>query len=328
MPDLRMIDVGIGIVFLYILISIVCSAIRESLESLLNKRATYLEMAIRELLNDTDGRGLSKKFYQHSLINVLYSGDYKPRAGRKLNQIFSFGGNLPSYIPEKSFALAVLDLVGRGDGEDDSGEEALSIESIRHNVARIENQPVRQAVMIAIDGAKGDLDKTRENLETWFNSAMEAVSGQYRRATNWVIFWIAFMVAIFMNVDTFRIADYLYRNDAVRSVMVARAMEAAKLPEAPAYAEAMESLDELQLPIGWQSSWEPKSGLVAKVEVASWRERLLNLLSYLPGWLMTAFAATLGAPFWFDILKKVMMVRSSIKPGEKAAAAKESEGKK
>jgi hypothetical protein len=35
---------------------------------------------------------------------------------------------------------------------------------------------------------------------------------------------------------------------------------------------------------------------------------------------MTAFAVTLGAPFWFDILSKLMMVRSTMKPGDKGSS--------
>jgi hypothetical protein len=32
------------------------------------------------------------------------------------------------------------------------------------------------------------------------------------------------------------------------------------------------------------------------------------------GWLLTAFAITLGAPFWFDLLNKLVALRSSAKP--------------
>jgi hypothetical protein len=36
------------------------------------------------------------------------------------------------------------------------------------------------------------------------------------------------------------------------------------------------------------------------------------------GWLFTALALSLGAPFWFDLLNKFMVVRSTIKPREKS----------
>ncbi len=42
-------------------------------------------------------------------------------------------------------------------------------------------------------------------------------------------------------------------------------------------------------------------------------------LALICGWVMTAFAVTLGAPFWFDVLSKLMVVRSTMKPGEKGS---------
>ena len=32
----------------------------------------------------------------------------------------------------------------------------------------------------------------------------------------------------------------------------------------------------------------------------------------IPGWLITALAISLGAPFWFDLLNKLMKLRSSV----------------
>ena len=79
MIDLRMIDVAIGIIFIYLLICMVCSAVRESIEALFNKRAACLELAVRELLNDPQGDRLAKTFYHHPLITVLYPGSYVAR---------------------------------------------------------------------------------------------------------------------------------------------------------------------------------------------------------------------------------------------------------
>ena len=38
----------------------------------------------------------------------------------------------------------------------------------------------------------------------------------------------------------------------------------------------------------------------------------------LAGYLATAFAVMLGAPFWFDLLGKLMVVRSTVKPKQKS----------
>lgn len=45
-----------------------------------------------------------------------------------------------------------------------------------------------------------------------------------------------------------------------------------------------------------------------------WKHRLMRVL----GWLFTAFAASLGAQFWFDVLSKIMNLRTSGKRPEKS----------
>ena len=36
------------------------------------------------------------------------------------------------------------------------------------------------------------------------------------------------------------------------------------------------------------------------------------------GWLLTASAISLGAPFWFDLLNKFLVIRATVKPREKS----------
>src|SRR5262245_22127151 len=98
----KILDVAIGIIFLYILISILCSAIRESIEAWLKTRASHLEHGIRELLSDRGAEGLVISFFNHPLIYGLFSGEYKPGGAARSPGMFASGGNLPSYIPAKN----------------------------------------------------------------------------------------------------------------------------------------------------------------------------------------------------------------------------------
>src|SRR4051794_15033140 len=100
----EVLEVGIGIVLMFLLISLICSSMQEGLEGWLKWRAADLERGIRELLNDRDGNKILDAFYEHPLISSLYKGPYDS-AKR---------GNLPSYIPAGNFAGAVMDLVARG----------------------------------------------------------------------------------------------------------------------------------------------------------------------------------------------------------------------
>lgn len=61
----QILEVTIGVIFVFILISIICSAIREGIEAWMKTRAAFLEQGIRELLHDKKGEGLAKSFFHH-----------------------------------------------------------------------------------------------------------------------------------------------------------------------------------------------------------------------------------------------------------------------
>jgi hypothetical protein len=167
-------------------------------------------------------------------------------------------------------------------------------------------------MLSAIDGAQGDLNKMQASLEAWYDSSMDRVSGWYKRSTQWVLFFIGILVAVGLNINTLTIIDYFSHNEAARSIVVQKATAAAKDPSTTTdknYTDTKKDLDDLGLPIGWTNDWgAPRKG------DGPW----FNVFGPVLGWLFTALAATLGAPFWFDMLNKVMVVRSTVKPNQKS----------
>src|SRR5438045_611116 len=113
----QILDVAIGLVFVYIIVSIICTAVREGIEAWLKTRAAYLEHGIRLLLRDEKGEGLAKDLYSHPLIDGLFIGKYAPRSTSAEDRPLR-GAKLPSYIPSKSFATAFLDIAARGPAAD------------------------------------------------------------------------------------------------------------------------------------------------------------------------------------------------------------------
>lgn len=83
MLGLEMLDVAIGVIFVYLLISLICSAVNELIEAKLKLRAVDLEQGIRGLLNDPDGSKFTKSLYDHPLIYSLFKGDYDGDKMRK-----------------------------------------------------------------------------------------------------------------------------------------------------------------------------------------------------------------------------------------------------
>jgi hypothetical protein len=321
----KILDVAIGLVFVYIIVSVLCTAVREGIEAFLKTRAAYLEHGIRLLLQDHTGAGIVSEVFSHPLIDGLFMGAYKPRskttgANRPLT-----GGNLPSYIPTKSFASALLDIAARGPANAslDRYGTPMSLDAIRRNVvANIPNNPkIQRIVLHAVDAAQGDLDKAQKVVEEWYDSAMDCVSGWYKRTTHYVVLVIGLLIAVGMNVDSVAIIDKLYKSDAIREAVVAAAANAADkynksattdVENAKPYKAATDALEGLHLPVGWEKarlSFSPPK---------TQDEWFKNFLFPWIGWILTALAASLGAPFWFDVLNKFMVIRSTVKPHEKS----------
>ncbi|HYJ80779.1 MAG TPA: hypothetical protein VEW03_14285, partial [Longimicrobiaceae bacterium] len=69
MSGLEILDVILGLAFIYFLLSLVCSAVNEYLASMLNKRGKVLKDGIERLLRDS---GLQDAFYRHPLIQTYF----------------------------------------------------------------------------------------------------------------------------------------------------------------------------------------------------------------------------------------------------------------
>lgn len=363
----NVLDVAIGMIFVYLLLSLICSAVNEIIEAWLKKRSTDLERGIRELLDDPKGAGLTQEVYKHHLVNALFRGEYAPQkihAGSNRYQVRGFfshrnAADLPSYIPSRNFALALMDVFLPAVENASSGAagataraakggappqpDANPLRALRDAISgnAVATPALKGALLSLVDAAGNDANKARENIEKWFDSSMDRVSGWYKRRSQVIILFLGLVVTVFANADTIAISKSLANDPALRQSLVAAAQEYAKTNPAPTpgttpapapspdptsshkacqkdanspecrVAENLAQLKEFGLPIGWDRS---NQNTVPR-DPGSW---LLKVL----GWLVTAAAISLGAPFWFDLLNKFMIVRSTVKPHEKSPEEK------
>jgi len=167
----EVLDVAIGLILIFLLLSLLCSSIKEALETVLKYRARDLEHGIREMFDDVDRKHLVPEFYRHPLINALFRGNYDPN---RLN-------NLPSYIPSRTFSLALTDLLRTLANKETPELKINAINSIADLRAIIAALPpdlkLRGALIPLVDAAGGNLELARKNIENWYDGAMDRVSG-------------------------------------------------------------------------------------------------------------------------------------------------------
>ncbi|GAB4580173.1 MAG: hypothetical protein Fur0022_29120 [Anaerolineales bacterium] len=305
------VEVVIGVLFVWILLALITSQVSDWAASLFKWRSDMLEDTIKNMLGC---ESMCMDFYSHPLIKGLHTGKGKRK---------------PSYIPNNQFALVVFDLLIKAGTEDSQILKAgkaveAQAESIfaklRTAIHKIGSNPnddkqglARALETLLIDVASaGDkiqdadqaLAQARKRTEAWFDNAMERLSGAYKRRAQFSTIVIGMVLAFSINADSLAIANALWTQPLVREAIVAQAeqfqlpQEETDTPAPEAPLEYVNTLQGLSLPIGWAPENVPS-------DFNGWFVKLGGIL-------LSGAAAAQGAPFWFEILRKVLNFRAPV----------------
>ncbi len=198
---------------------------------------------------------------------------------------------------------------------------------LRESLATLGSRAERR-ITSRIQTTGTELQQFQTEIEDWFNQGMERASGVYRRNVKGVGILIGLAIAFTLNADTFYMLQRLSSDQAVRSSIVQTAdqLEVQGINSAEALAQSL-SLDELSermegnlrsvgsaveealsaypLPIGRAQNVTDAQ----KLAETNWRIPWIS--QRFVGWSITGLALSMGASFWFDLLRKVTSVRST-----------------
>jgi hypothetical protein len=303
-------DLVIGLIFIYFLLSLACSAVQEIISSILRLRPRVLNRWIR----DTFSKGnIGEAILKHKLIDGLTAK-----------------GRMAAYIPSDKFSRALLDIIHHRQ----FGDKPYTIDSLRQAIAATDllDEDFKRSLLQSIAEASGEVTKVRQEIQAWFDQAMERVSGTYKKKTQTIILCISVVLTGLLNADTIELARYLYENPTVRESLADRAEQIA---HDSTYREAVNEIREAKQDTlhPWQNADQAiasinrnvadlksiKAELDATKLPLSWKNKPDNWLIKILGLLFTALAVSLGAPFWFDMLNKLVNLRSV---GKKPATTK------
>lgn len=346
MFDSTILEIGLGLVLVYFLMSLFCTALNEWIMRVFSLRAKTLKSGISRLLGEKED-GLLKTLYQHPMIKgltrkgwwdrLLRDPEEERSESKGIKKILPKASPGPSSISSRNFALAVMDILIDEGAKNNSGESTdLDLSrNISKNLRKmledltngIEAVPVpdelkqmfRTQLKTAIDKGTEAIKAFQTSVEEWFDDAMDRVSGWYKRKAQLIILVIAVVACAALNVDTFAIANALSEDEALRASVVAAA-EARAEEDTPVEDNTTVKpqvyegeLKSLNLPIGW--TVEEASPMKVPDDVGGWLVKICGIL-------LTAFLVSLGAPFWFDLLNKIVNLRSSGNKPKKAEETK------
>ena len=236
-------EVFIGLIFIYLLHSIFVSVIAEIIATRIGLRSKVLRQGIISLLTDLlDKEGEEYKNsgigqyiqdylrliqkallfkpqgYQYSKAKDFYdqpSIKYLSR-GRRL-WLFIRSREIPSYIAKENFSSTLINMLRKqGRGIHDWGKVSFSVEN---NACHFDPGTAKQ-LHAMLEDADDDMEVFIQRLEMWYEETMDRVVGWYKRKVKLLIFLLGFIMAIILNLDTLEIIDTLSNHDALREQLV------------------------------------------------------------------------------------------------------------
>lgn len=304
MLDNAILDVAIGLVLVYLTLGLVCTAISELINQRLGLRSNTLQDALLRLL---DGEATRAAFFAHPLISPLREGN----------------SSYPSYVPADLFARTVLDLAAKGGAPPTTVDELRAL--LRDPACGLPTQP-RQALLTLLDGGVTDLDEARRRTAAWFDHTMDRASGWYRRNIQRYTFLASLALVTALNADTLAIARATWNDEGLRHAVAAQAHLLVSTGQdgpgqvkkaADVLQDELKGIKQSGVPLGWdhaavaelipalRSEDTPDDTHMRVATVLAWVQKGFGLLA-------SAFAVSLGAPFWFDLLNRLTRLRTTV----------------
>ncbi|NMG32503.1 TIGR02594 family protein [Aromatoleum evansii] len=206
-------DVIIGLVFIYLLFSILLTSLAELVYNHgLGLRGKNLKVAIKSAFGAVDGRdktadSLVDRFFAHGLIASLYEGK-----------------RVPSEIPADMFSKAFLAVLGDYSGPAD---RPATPAELLNKLKRDNNLPNRERLVGVLDqllpGTETSWENYERNVANWFAQVGDRSKGWYKRKLDRRILVLALGLAVIGNVDTLFIMRMLQLDKQHRELLASQA---------------------------------------------------------------------------------------------------------
>lgn len=331
---MKYIEICIALILVFALLSIIVSMIAEQVNSWRKVRSEMLKKAILQMLNDPLNLNYGYLLINHPLVSSMKNPD---------------GNRSFQYLEASIFAEALIDVVAR---QTDAGYPVGSnvrkdpelfpepLTAFKTGVMAMHDSPLKD--LFASMAAKSEVGypQLKAEIENWYKCNTARMSGWYKRKQQKPLFIIAFLVSLFLNVDTIHLFRTIAIDDDLRSEMLKTAEQVVIQIEDSSHvlpvitdtaltivvtSDTVTYLQLRRIPMGWSNTTAPLSWFRTSGQPIAYNDEspldqynqlrnkrsVWNYLLWFFGILMTAIMTCFGAPFWFDILAKFVNIRRS-----------------
>nr|WP_300151440.1 hypothetical protein [Propionicimonas sp.] len=349
------VETALGLCLVFYLTALFTAGAVEWCASIVNKRAKALLVGIQEMLDPTEGEPIRAKAQPKSLVRASLSAGHLDRAAlgarvanerpsRVIGWLRAWSGwtapsseglnvtdvmrhslvqpfkttrfgtgktRNPSYLPADIFATALLDLAAT---KQIGGAQADS--SMTELAKRLgwsgDGEGLTESLRALAKAADGKTDELIKGIESWYTAQMDRVTGAYKRWAKRVGVVVAVAVVGVLHIDALAITSSLWADGALRASVAAsadvaggcRQTDGTRTPAECALAE-LDAWGLAGLPIGFQE-WSRRPS-----DAPGWGGLLV-------GFGLSIAATSMGAPFWFATMNRLVNIRNTGNPPKEA----------
>lgn len=327
-----MLEVFAVLALVYLLLSLLATTINELIAGFFSTRGKNMERAIKAMLAEgKDQNGIWMKFQEHYLYKQLHTTQLRKK--RK-----------PSYLTPNQFSRIIMSILQR-----DRYKQQDPLDIIEGYFADANGSNLKSNLLSLYGEGIDEVDAQNENksqfgvysinqkraafkkkLEEWFTETMDRAAGWYKRDVQTSLIIIGFLIAFVSDADTFNMYRNLSKDTKSRKELIAVIDDIADDETASLDSIVDKSLAKLLVDdqlkaarnvLGFRdcSCYFQNLNQEAPPKNTTQKNPCFDLISPLTiefyskifGWLITALAISLGAPFWFDLLKRIIKIRNA-----------------
>lgn len=184
--------------------------------SLADFKAQFINLLDQETPTTYTGADLSRDA-QVLIGKIPYAGTVSEAVKKDLNDLIT-------RIPTSGYPVIAV----KADIQNFVG--GLASKYFREIVSQIDSSQLKRTLLTLMDEADQNIEKLKEDIETWFNNSMDRVTGWYKRKTQIAHLLLGLLFTVLLNVDSVLIVRSLTSDPDLRKAVVAQAEKFAAEP--------------------------------------------------------------------------------------------------
>ncbi len=298
----QILEVAIGLIFVYYILGSIVSLITQWINEALETRGVALERYLKKIVGDTKLGDLTGMPQMKALRPIRYKnflGVFNSVTEPKKLEKIPVGVLVDSYF----------DLVGL------TGKE-LNADQMLELIGQLPASEGKDAVMGWIKQGVTNVNDLRSRMTSYFSGLMDQAAATFRSNARSFVILLSLGITLAFGTDSIQLARTLWNNAELRAIAAAKAeMVVSQEGTSASLDSLVAELGGLSIKIGWWQTERPESG-------ATPMDWVRFILLKITGLGLTTIAVSQGSSFWYDLLKKIVGPSRSSSSGGDSSESK------